>query len=120
MLYNFKIDEAHYLKNFSAKRTEVLTPLLCRCRHVILLTGTPALARPKEIFSLISILRPDCFNNFKDFGNRYCDPRPCKWSRGIEYNGSTNPREIYYVLTKSLMIRRLKKEVLTELPEKRR
>ena len=64
------IDEAHYLKNGQAKRTEALTPILVRCKHVILLTGTPALARPKELFSLVSILRPDIFNNFRDFGNR--------------------------------------------------
>lgn len=63
-------DEAHYLKNSDAKRTKALTPILCRCKHIILLTGTPALARPRELFSLISIIRPDVFNYFREFGNR--------------------------------------------------
>ena len=69
------VDEAHYLKNSQAKRTETLTPLLCRSKHIFLLTGTPAYAKPKELFSLLSILRPDVFYSFKEYGNRYCDPK---------------------------------------------
>lgn len=37
-----------------------------------------------------------------------------------EYKGSTNSQELNYWLSKHLMIRRLKKDVLTELPPKRR
>ncbi len=84
------------------------------------MTGTPALAKPRELFPLLSILRPDVFTNFRDFGNRYCDPRPSRYFKGIEYDGSTNARELHYILTRSLMIRRLKKDVLRELPPKRR
>ena len=58
------------MKNPDAKRTKVLTPLLCRTKHLLLLTGTPALAKPKELFTLLSLLRPDIYNNFRDFGNR--------------------------------------------------
>ena len=55
------MDEAHYLKNALAKRTEFITPLLQKIKHVLLLTGTPALAKPKELFTLLHILRPDIF-----------------------------------------------------------
>ena len=34
-------------------------------RRIILLTGTPAFARPREIFNLVSIIRPDLFGVFK-------------------------------------------------------
>lgn len=50
LLYNFQVviaDEAHYLKNTGAKRTDILLPILSEKRRVILLTGTPAFARPK-------------------------------------------------------------------------
>ena len=40
-------DEAHYLKNHSAKRTENLLPFLCTRKRIFLLTGTPALAKPR-------------------------------------------------------------------------
>ena len=69
-------DEAHYLKNPIAKRTMVIVPFLQRLKHVILLTGTPAFARPKEMFTLLSIIRPDIFTVFKPYGERYCDPKP--------------------------------------------
>ena len=68
------VDEAHYLKSLKAKRTITLTPILQRCKRVILLSGTPAEARPMELFNLLSIIRPDVFTKFADFGKRYCDP----------------------------------------------
>jgi SWI/SNF-related matrix-associated actin-dependent regulator 1 of chromatin subfamily A len=40
-------DEAHYLKNHNAKRTESLMPFLTTRKRVFLLTGTPALAKPR-------------------------------------------------------------------------
>lgn len=60
-------DEAHYLKNSLAKRTEALCPLLQKTRRVLLLSGTPAFAKPKELFTLVQILRPDIFRFFKGF-----------------------------------------------------
>lgn len=50
------------------KRAETVVPMLKCCKRVILLTGTPAFAKPKELFSLLSIVRPDTFFNFVPFG----------------------------------------------------
>jgi SWI/SNF-related matrix-associated actin-dependent regulator 1 of chromatin subfamily A len=50
MLEPFKVviaDEAHYLKNTGNKRSDILNPFLSARRRVILLTGTPALAKPR-------------------------------------------------------------------------
>lgn len=113
-------DEAHYLKNSQAKRTEYITPLLQKTKHVLLLTGTPALAKPKELYSLLHILRPDVFRFFKEFGSRYCDPKPSKWTKGLDFEGASNVRELHFLLNQNLMIRRLKRDVLSELPAKRR
>jgi len=59
------IDEAHYLKSQDSKRSEILIPILKQLKYVILLTGTPAFARPKELYNLMNIVRPDLINNFK-------------------------------------------------------
>jgi len=121
MLDNYKVaiaDEAHYLKNEQAKRSEFLVPYLSSRKRVILLTGTPALAKPKEIFNLISIVRPDVFVNFNEFGYRYCEPQRNPWSRGIEFNGCKNTKELHFILKDKIMIRRMKKDVLTQLPDK--
>jgi SWI/SNF-related matrix-associated actin-dependent regulator 1 of chromatin subfamily A len=58
-------DEAHYLKNSSAKRTLNLVPFLMSRKRVFLLSGTPALAKPREVFNLIQIARPDIFQSLK-------------------------------------------------------
>ena len=111
-------DEAHYLKSRTAKRTMSLTPILQRSKRVVLLTGTPILAKPMEIFPLLHILRPDKFKGFKEFGARYCDPKALKFGI-IDWSGSANSRELNSILNK-LMIRRLKKDVLNQLPPKKR
>ena len=76
------------------------------------------LARPNELYNLLRILRPDIYYSFKDFGLRYCAPRESYF--GIDWTGSSNQRELHLMLEKGIMIRRLKSEVLKELPAKRR
>ena len=111
-------DEAHYLKSRTAKRTISLTPILQRAKRVVLLTGTPILAKPMEIFPLLHILRPDKFKSFKEFGTRFCDPKIIRFGI-VDWSGSSNSRELNSILNK-LMIRRLKKDVLSQLPPKKR
>jgi len=48
------VDESHYIKNRKAAGTKFLVPLLQRATHKLLLTGTPALARPEEVTSVLS------------------------------------------------------------------
>ena len=71
--YNIVIvDESHYLKDLSAKRTKAALPILKSSKRCILLTGTPSLNRPKEIFTQLTSLLPKANLKFKDFGERYC------------------------------------------------
>ena len=117
---NFKFiiaDEAHYLKSPDAKRTKCLMPIIKKSKRVILITGTPILAKPVELYPLLSMLRPDLFHNFKIFGNRYCDPKRNFF--GIDWTGSSHPKELNFIL-KNIMIRRLKKDVMNQLPPKKR
>jgi SNF2 family DNA or RNA helicase len=68
-------DEANYLKSRDAKRSKVLAPILTHAKRCVLISGTPMLNRPVEMFNLLNILRPDAFPKFKDFSDRYCDPK---------------------------------------------
>jgi SWI/SNF-related matrix-associated actin-dependent regulator 1 of chromatin subfamily A len=116
--FNFIIaDEAHYLKSPDAKRTKCLTPIIQKSKRVLLLTGTPILSRPVELYPLLTMLRPDLFHNFSVFGNRYCDPK--KSFYGTDWTGSSCAKELNYIL-KNIMIRRLKKDVISQLPPKKR
>ena len=77
-----------------------------KMKRVLLLSGTPILARPNEIYNLLRILRPDIFYSFKEFGLRYCCPKESYF--GIDWTGSANNRELHMMIGNSLMIRRLK------------
>jgi SWI/SNF-related matrix-associated actin-dependent regulator of chromatin subfamily A-like protein 1 len=111
-------DEAHYIKSRDAKRSKRLMPLYQRAEHLLLLTGTPILNTPTELYNLIRILRPDVTPSFNMFTQRYCDPRPGRY--GMEYTGATCKQELGFVLRERIMVRRLKEDVLSELPEKTR
>ncbi len=89
-----------------------------KIKRILLLSGTPILARPNELYNLCRILRPDIFYSFRDFGVRYCNPKDSYF--GIDWTGSSNMRELHLAIGNSIMIRRLKIDVLTELPAKRR
>ena len=43
------VDESHYIKNRKSAGTKFLVPLLQSASHKLLLSGTPALARPDEV-----------------------------------------------------------------------
>ena len=104
------------MSNLQSKRSNVLIPILREMKRIILISGTPMLARPEEIFNLLHIIRPDIFTNFMKFAARYCDPKKSRY--GKDYSGACHIRELNYLITKHIMIRRLKKDVLTELPDK--
>ena len=109
------VDESHYLKDPSAKRTKAALPILKQSKRCLLLTGTPALNRPKEIYTQLACLVPKANIKMKDFGERYCSG-----NRFDKYGGAKNLEELYTLLRSSIMIRRLKADVLSELPRKRR
>jgi len=50
------VDESHLLKNKDSKRTETILPLLKGANRCLLLSGTPALARPSELWPQLSVL----------------------------------------------------------------
>lgn len=112
------IDESHFLKNVKTARCKSAMPLLKSAKRVILLSGTPAMSRPAELYTQIAAVRPSFFPRFHDFGVRYCDAKQMPW--GWDYSGSANMNELKLLLEESIMIRRLKSDVLSQLPAKQR
>ncbi|XP_032859804.2 SWI/SNF-related matrix-associated actin-dependent regulator of chromatin subfamily A-like protein 1 isoform X2 [Tyto alba] len=112
------IDESHFLKNIKTARCQAAMPLLKAARRVILLSGTPAMSRPSELYTQIAAVQPAFFPQFHSFGLRYCDARKMPW--GWDYSGSSNLTELKILLEEVIMIRRLKSDVLSQLPAKQR
>jgi len=97
---NFKVciaDEAHYLKSRDSKRSKHLMPILMKAKRVILISGTPMLAKPEEIYNLLKIIRPDLIGKFTEFAERYCNPQQTPYK--IDYSGNSCTKELHYILS---------------------
>uniref|UniRef100_A0A8C2WRX6 Zinc finger, RAN-binding domain containing 3 n=1 Tax=Cyclopterus lumpus TaxID=8103 RepID=A0A8C2WRX6_CYCLU len=113
------VDESHYLKSRNAARTKILAPLIQGAKRAILLTGTPALGRPEELFMQIDALYPKRLGTWTDYAKKYCNAhyRYFGSRRQWDCRGSSNLEELHRRLSE-IMIRRLKTEVLKQLPPK--
>ena len=122
------VDECHYLKNPQAQRTRAVfghrgrgkdkTPAI-EARTRLFLTGTPIVNRPKEIQPILASINPDEYGNFFRFAIRYCDAHKNDFGHW-DFSGASNLDELQDKLRSTCMVRRLKADVLTELPPKRR
>jgi len=109
------IDEAHFCKNPESQRSRNVTALCKEVPHIIALTGTPLTNRPAELFPILHILWPKHYSKFQRFAWKYCDPQ--RNFRGYwEYKGAKNLDLLHARLKKRGMIRRLKRDVLKDLP----
>ncbi|UKJ90023.1 hypothetical protein MACJ_003281 [Theileria orientalis] len=110
-------DESHYLKNSSSKRTKKVCPILRSAKRVILLSGTPELNLPTELYEQVSSILPG-FSRSSVFNERYCKKKYNYFIKKMEYADSKHTQELHQFLTSTVMIRRLKNDVLTQLPPK--
>lgn len=129
--FSFKsviFDESHYARNYDSKRTKASQDISKGIEYRFLLSGTPIVNRPREMISQLIIagrFHQKIFGSVKDFLNKYCGPksvqiRTPQGKRTITtYDGATNVEELNLHLRENgIMIRRLKLDVLKELPPK--
>jgi SWI/SNF-related matrix-associated actin-dependent regulator 1 of chromatin subfamily A len=119
------VDEAHRLKETSAKITSLILatigkrqPLISIAYRKWLLTGTPMPNRPIELFPILRTLARNTiepFSTYEAFGAHFCDPHPNDY--GINYDGASNVEELKERLSK-FMLRREMKDVYQQLPER--
>jgi SWI/SNF-related matrix-associated actin-dependent regulator of chromatin subfamily A-like protein 1 len=104
------IDESHYCKNAAAKRTQAVARLAAvvpRDGLVLALTGTPVMNRPPELIAQLRILgRLGDFGSGAQFATRF---------RGPDAN-----LRLHWHLRARCFVRRLKADVLPQLPAKTR
>lgn len=111
------LDESQYVKNYKAQRTQSVIRIAKRAKKRIFLTGTPILNRPIELFTPLSVLRSEIVKKgWQHFVTHYCAGYRGRF--GWHTGGASNLEELNKKLRTSVMVRRLKKDVLTELPAK--
>jgi len=92
------IDEAHYIKNPEAQRTQYIRRLEDEAQRVLMMTGTPLENRVEEMCELIGFLRPDLVPEVRAYA-------------GLRQAAS------FREMLSPVYLRRQVKQVLEELPE---
>ncbi len=108
------VDEAHKGKNRKAKRTRALFKL--RAPVKVALTGTPIVNRPDEIWAILRFLYPERYKAYWEFFHAYCHATQNHWG-AWEVQGVKN-KELLIKELQTLALRRRKKTVAPELPDK--
>jgi len=121
------IDEAHNVKNLDAQRTKNVLELVAPKEdpehpftgkiipNRLAITGTPILNRPIELFALMVFLGVKRRSEYQDYLSTYTESKVIKGRR--VWTGARNLYQLHAFL-KNFMIRRLKKDVLKQLPPK--
>ena len=93
------VDEAHYVKNPQAARTQAVIALSAKAERVLYMSGTPLENKVEEMNFLISCLQPSVARKASNLSSG---------ATAIEYRKEIAP----------VYLRRTREDVLSELPEK--
>ena len=108
------LDEAQNIKNFKSKRWQML--LNFHARRKLLLTGTPLQNDIMEIWSYLHFLMPNLFYSNIEFREWF----HTQFYNAIHNNAALNKQIInsLHSILRPFLLRRLKKDVEKQLPEK--
>jgi SNF2 family DNA or RNA helicase len=110
------IDEFHRIKSVKTDWTQIIKRAFRdTVNKKILISGTAIKSRPMEFFSGLNFMDPDMWNSSHDFGVRYCAAYETNF--GWDYSGASNLEELFGRIS-PYFLRRLKKDVLSQLPDK--
>jgi SWI/SNF-related matrix-associated actin-dependent regulator 1 of chromatin subfamily A len=105
------MDESHRCKDSSTQQAKIALQICKGKEWVILLSGTPVVNKPVDLFPQLAIMnRLQDFGGKKNFFERYCEGG----------RGASNLKELNYLMNKNCFFRREKKDVAKDLPEKQR
>jgi superfamily II DNA or RNA helicase len=102
------LDEAQHIKNRQTQNSQAVKSIRARRRFV--LTGTPMENSVLDLWSIFDFLMPGYLGNAKDFRERY--ELPIVRDKDVQAQARLSKR------LRPFLLRRLKKDVAPELPEK--
>ncbi|MGL4307785.1 MAG: DEAD/DEAH box helicase [Cetobacterium sp.] len=102
------LDESQNIKNVNAQTTKAV--MLLNSKYRIALSGTPIENNLAELYSLFRFLNPSMFGTLEEFNNYYGNP--------IQRDNDQDAIEELKRKIYPFILRRVKKEVLKDLPEK--
>ena len=102
------LDESQAIKNPTSNIAKSVKKL--RSKHRLILTGTPIENSTLDLWSQMSFINPGLLGNQTFFKNEFLNP--------IEKKNDEKKSQKLYAIIKPFILRRNKKQVATELPEK--
>nr|GEV10233.1 DNA annealing helicase and endonuclease ZRANB3 isoform X1 [Tanacetum cinerariifolium] len=123
------VDESHHVRCTKrplaeAGETQAVLDISTKISRIVLLSGTPSLSRPFDIFHQINMLWPGLLGKDKlAFAKTYCSMSTVRGHQGHMYQDFSKGvrlEELNVLLKQTVMIRRLKEHVLMQLPPIRR
>lgn len=109
------IDEAHCLKAREGKLHELVRGV-AQGRKTILLTGTPIMSRPDDIWGIIDLVSKDYFGSYEEFKAKYIVTEFGIY--GEQIIGARNLNELQERI-QNILIMRTAEEVALNVPERR-
>ena len=106
--YYVILDESQHIKTVSAQTTQAV--FLLKARHRLALSGTPVENNLTELYSLFRFLNPAMFGSLGDFNEQYTYP--------IQKENDKEAMESLRRKIFPFLLRRLKRDVLKELPDR--
>lgn len=110
------LDECQQIKNPQAQRTNAVRDICKRAEYIISLSGTAILNHAGEYYTLFNILDPKQFPSPQSFYDKYVD----YYFNGRNYKFGGIRRDMldtFRKITGEFVIRRLRKDVLPDLPK---
>jgi len=127
------LDESQRIKSKKARRTKAIIGYRpskkeaasgavptsgIPAKRRLCLTGTPIENRPEELWTTLNFLDPKTWGNFWGYAIKFCGAKNDGF--GFRTDGASNLDLLQRTLRSTLLIRRLKRDVLKELPPKTR
>ena len=119
-------DESHALKDRKSNRYKAVKSFINsseKCEQLLLLSGTPALSSPRELYTQINLIDSTIFPDPLKYEQRYCDPhlryRFDSLNQYRDVSGNSNLEELKLIL-ELLMVRRDKRDFPEFFPKKTR
>uniref|UniRef100_H2YV59 Helicase ATP-binding domain-containing protein n=1 Tax=Ciona savignyi TaxID=51511 RepID=H2YV59_CIOSA len=113
------LDEGHAIKNGKSKLSQCIKSL--QAKHRVILTGTPIQNSVLELWSLFDFLIPGLLGSEVEFNTRYSKPiiasREAKSSSSEQEEGLLAMEALHRQVL-PFMLRRMKEDVLKDLPPK--
>ena len=103
------VDESQFVKEGKSNRTQAVLEVARKAKHALLLSGTPSLNRPPELFTQLCCLLPEtqfrvCFD---EFAERYSKKKVKKINGGkhevVSYEGALRGDELNMLLKTTCM-----------------